>query len=75
MITRRFRLRSIDFIGEREYPQGLGMTWNDIDVVVDLAEGEKVYGTERDWFPGRGADAEVPYVRVWVMTPVAERPL
>ena len=51
------------------------MTWNDIDVVVDLAEGEKVYGTERDWFPGRGADAEVPYVRVWVMTPVAERPL
>jgi len=67
-VKQRFRIRSVSFVGEREYPQGVGMTYDDLDLVVDLEDGEEIIQVERGWQVGRGFDSQVPVVTVWIKT-------
>ena len=69
-MSQKFRIRSVTFVGEREYPQGVGMTYDDLDLVVDLEDGEEIIQVERGWRRGRGFDSEVPVVTVWIRTPL-----
>lgn len=69
-MKKRFRIREVVFVSDKEYPQGIGMTWDDLDVLVDVEDGEKIIQVEKGWGSGSGPDAEVPWIRVWIKTPV-----
>lgn len=74
----KLRVRQVTFMGTKAYPQGVGMTWDDIDPVVDLAPGESIAQVEYGvaFCPVGGVpdmmDGEVPYYRIWIQTPIAE---
>lgn len=70
---RQFRIREVVFQGDKEYPQGYGMTYDDLDVVVDLADGEEIFYIRKGWVRGLGIDAEIPSIDVWIKTPLGGR--
>lgn len=66
MSGRRISLRSVEVIGEKSYTQGYGMTWDDLDIRVDLDEGERIERVETFTRAGGGFDGMLPAVRVWI---------
>lgn len=69
-MKQRFRLREVEFLGEKEYTQGYGLTYDDLDVVVEMDDGEEIVEIQRGWKRGVGTDAEIPRITVWIRTPL-----
>jgi hypothetical protein len=59
----RWKIRSRDFVGQTEYTQGVGMTYD--DVVVECDDGEEVFAVDRTWISGKGFESRIPVLRVW----------
>lgn len=62
----RYRVRTLEFVGEQGYPQGHGMRWD--DVVVEVSEGERIVSVEQTFKEGRGFNMLLAVVRVVVMS-------
>lgn len=60
----RWSIRSQDFVGEGSYPQGYGMTYEDI--VVECGEDEEVFAIDRTWTHGVGFQSQTPVLRAWI---------
>ena len=63
---KRYRVSMVEFIGTKEFPQGLGMTWD--SVVVEVGDDEEIFAMQADW-RGSGFDCQTPVVRAWIRTP------
>ncbi len=63
----RWTVRSQDFTNKDErYPQGLGMSYEDI--VVECEEGEEIFAIDRI-FTLSGIDMMSPVLRAWIRKP------
>jgi len=58
-----WRVRSVDFVGEGDFPQGHGMTYEDI--VVECGDDEEVFAIDRLWI-SKSFNGETPVLRAWI---------
>lgn len=65
-----YRLRMVEFVGEEEFPQGAGMTWD--SVVIDIADGEQITHVMATYRRGSGFDSLRPATLVWLMSPESD---
>ncbi len=63
----KYRVRMVEFVGEEEFPQGAGMTWDEIE--VEVAEGDVLVQTQALYTSeGCRFDYLRPVVRLWLMS-------
>jgi len=64
----KYRVRMVEFVGDDQFVQGYGMTWD--SVVIDIADDERIVDTYAGTTSkGCGFDMLRPVVRVWLMAP------
>lgn len=68
----RYRVRFLEFVGEKDFTQGYGMTWD--DVILEIPDGEEIIECKKTWKPGDGFCAERACVQVWLKSPTDESP-
>ncbi len=71
----KYRVRMVEFEGDQEYPQGSGLTWDDLDVVLDIADDERIVYCKAYMRSGRlpttktAFNGLAPVIAIWLMRP------
>ena len=65
----RWKVRSQEFSNGKKYPQGAGMTYDDI--VVECADDEEIFAIDRE-YTSSGFNYLSPVLRAWIRMPVRE---